>query len=503
MKHGMNPLLGVVAPLFAIVALSGSCSDVGVSRPHRSALAAGQQYLSKYNRLTDPGILVGNAVRTAVSTTVTLKQQSSVFVCSDGRVFPGPGSASKPRASLRLYIDGQPYGNETAIDWGMVAWSNTGQHCFNAIATEVLNAGNHVFEMRAAASTPNASKYTVSEASISVLVDGADYLQSGDYGSSPNCCQTYNYDVTSMISQFGCKLLGRQDTYGLLPFQAMIDIPFAIKKEETVYFMASGISDHSLCAGDAMWCIAIDNTLPASPNNAFSTYHRAQYTVNDLFVGAELEAPMYCQGRMIPGETAWPGGSGTVSLVSSEFPYCFSSGSPCQTNQNPIQYTVNPTTTLVVLKGEMVVHGSANTLLQTDPIQGNEYVCINGTSSPTTFCFPMGTEVDVAQGILEVPQDHSGVVFFSAKVRCQAGSTNDKGSVFIWLEIDGVRVGGTGVQQLALGSDSQRTLTISYLAAENNALTAGSHIVKLRSKCSGQFKHLLLHNDGSMLVWFD
>ncbi len=106
-------------------------------------------------------------------------------------------------------------------------------------------------------------------------------------------------------------------------------------------------------------------------------------------------------------------------------------------------------------------------------------------------------------------------MFLTAKARAQADSSDGPGQVMLQLEIDGQMVGSMGVQQLggnegSLGTSvSQRTLCASYLAARNDRLDPGEHIVRLLAQVVpfdpdpiNQFRHLSFYNDRPLILWF-
>ena len=130
----------------------------------------------------------------------------------------------------------------------------------------------------------------------------------------------------------------------------------------------------------------------------------------------------------------------------------------------------------------------------------SDYIVVGGSRTPQT---PLRQARLLASGQLDLPPGHDGVVFFSAKARVQGDTSDPGGNVFLWLEIDGRRRGFMGVQQLKSPSSvSQRTVGVSYLAAGGQRLQPGTHSVKLFGRADGDFKHLSVHNDCSVL-YFD
>ena len=73
----------------------------------------------------------------------------------------------------------------------------------------------------------------------------------------------------------------------------------------------------------------------------------------------------------------------------------------------------------------------------------------------------------------------------------------------LWLTIDGVRRGSTGVQELVAPSTiSQRTISASYLTADEHRLKPGWHTVQVIGHVRGSFFTVGLSRD-LPLVWFD
>jgi hypothetical protein len=108
----------------------------------------------------------------------------------------------------------------------------------------------------------------------------------------------------------------------------------------------------------------------------------------------------------------------------------------------------------------------------------------------------------VAEGVVDVPAGAPGVVMFDAKSRVQADGADAGGTVSMWLTVDGVREGSTGMQQLSEPSSvSERTIAASYLAAGSERLAPGRHVVRLYARADGSFIHVSLVRD-LPLVWF-
>jgi hypothetical protein len=159
--------------------------------------------------------------------------------------------------------------------------------------------------------------------------------------------------------------------------------------------------------------------------------------------------------------------------------------------ENPVQYKVGATSTLVVLYGNQKVSGSsAQSVIKNDC---NQFIQVGANNT-----------VAVAQSIVNIPSGHNGVVMFEAKIReCGSMSDSASGLVLLWIEIDGVPAGSVGIQQLATnGAGSQRTLCASYLSAGANALSVGNHTVTVYAQTQGNFSQMSVSND-CPLIWFD
>lgn len=71
------------------------------------------------------------------------------------------------------------------------------------------------------------------------------------------------------------------------------------------------------------------------------------------------------------------------------------------------------------------------------------------------------------------------------------------------ISVDGVPQGSVGVQQIVLGSsNSQRTLSASYLAQGVHRLSPGPHTIQVWVQASGSFVHVVAFRD-LPLLYFD
>jgi hypothetical protein len=155
---------------------------------------------------------------------------------------------------------------------------------------------------------------------------------------------------------------------------------------------------------------------------------------------------------------------------------------------------------LLTLSGNLIVSGS----YATDDVVDRrlDYFPI-GTSKGWPRTPPVGTDVKIAEAGFDVPAGHTGVVMFMTKSRVQGDASDPGGTVHLWLELDGMQVGFSAVQQLAMPfSVSQRTLTASYLATGGHALAPGPHTIRAFARVDGDFIHLVVPRD-LPLIWFD
>lgn len=76
--------------------------------------------------------------------------------------------------------------------------------------------------------------------------------------------------------------------------------------------------------------------------------------------------------------------------------------------------------------------------------------------------------------------------------------------MYLYIKINGERVGSLGVQELGNSPNtvSTRTLSASYLSAASGALAPGCHTVETVGLAQGDFRHLMMDAD-LPLLWFD
>lgn len=385
---------------------------------------------------------------TILSKTISLPKGGKVFLQSDGRLYPNVN----PCAQMRIYVDGNAVGNASVIDWQNASFAV--QHSFNCIAELTLSAGTHIFSLLA---IPVAGSFTVGEGSnLSIMTNITVGLQSASLENDTDTLGFTTYGISSPIPVPHSPLI-----------RCQVNNPFGI-----IIALASGRGYYTESGGDMMLGIFKDGK--SLPN------YQGMWTVNDSFSGCERQAPMYTHVYMKAT------GSYDISLDASEIPW------PSRLGENPARYKIGSNTSLIVLNGLMKVSGCSPRSLMSNEC-GDWYNIGNGD----------GTPVVIASASVDIPDGHDGVVMFEAKTRFQGDRADKGGNCFLWITIDGVTVGSTGIQQLADGgAESQRTACASYLAAGAKALPTGTHEVIVYAKAVGSFLHLCTSKDVP-LIWFD
>lgn len=406
---------------------------------------------------------VSGAPQTVLTRTVNASKPGWLYVQSDGRLFP----AGPALVSAAIFVNGEKISNDSVQDWK--GSTNPQQRSYNIIGAKYVPAGTHTISL--VALTTNGAAYFGSQSNLSVMLDAADNIQ--------------NIALPSDTAQFNFNTVGVLES-SPLPVAARSQVLNAniTSTGQPIVAFASGRSYVYGGYGDPMWGIFVNGQ---EPNISTMTW-----TINDMWKGAELQAPMFSQGLF-----ELPSGNHSISLQASESPY--NNGLT-----NNVKYKIGSNTRLITLTGGMNVVGkglNSNTS-HYGPYKRYAYVCI-GTSFNVAGCPAAGTEVVLGEGIIDIPANHNGVVLLAAKSRVQGDSTDFGGTVELYIKIDGVRVGSWGVQQLAYpDSVSTRTITASYLAAGADALAPGAHLVEVIGRAVGSFQHLSMNADLPVL-WFD
>ena len=444
---------------YGLVLFLASCVVLVASQPAQPMRAAGPQLRSRYVSLAQDAT-VGTHT-TVLTTTIRLARRDTVFVEATGTVAPGaPASAGHIVATL----DGKPVTSTSTIDWRESI--DPVRHTFDIVGATWAPSGSHTVDLVA---EPVSGSLAVSASSnLSVFVHPARTVVVRALGKAAGPFAFRSYGTSG------------PDT----PHTALLRAPVDGRLKTVALGSVSAI--RAAHDGDAMIGIYRNGVHPGPAASLWS--------VNDICSCAETEGPLFSQ--------AFFGASRAkrriVSLDASEFPWSTAQG------ENPASYSVAPGARLVVLDG-LHLAGRAHALassLSGESGTAWEYSCL-ASDVGWPGCAPVGTDVVVAQGVLHVPPGSSGVVMFAAKSRVQADEADSGGTVSVWLTIDGVREGATGIQELRSPSSvSERTIATSYLAAGSARLQPGPHLVRLYARADGSFIHVSLVRD-LPLVWFD
>ncbi|MGH9622734.1 MAG: hypothetical protein ACRD4G_00150 [Bryobacteraceae bacterium] len=388
-----------------------------------------------------------------------VSQAEWVLVRATGRYYPNGGTF----IAVYITIDGNKVSNDAVTDWR--GSTDPTQHSYDVIGVAYLTPGSHLILVEADA--PYGYVNIGAGSNFSIMTQPASSINQYIINSD-----------TGIISE---NVTGIQEGTPL-PVTSIANAT-TTTGGEPIIALASGRSYYAGTPpnnyGDAMWNLSIDGV--GEHNNSSS------WSDNDMFTGAELQAPMYNQGffNTSPGQHK-------VSLDATAEPY----GS----TPDNVWYRVGAGSRLILLNGGMTVAGKVTPDTQVN--HRFDYRCI-GSSQGWPGCPSTGTDVVLDDVTISIPQGHNGVVMFSGMTRVQGDTSDGGGNVSIWITIDGVPVSSHGVQQLDYpNGDSTRTICTSYLAAGSNALSPGNHDVQLHAEASGGFIHLSVTQD-LPLIWFD
>lgn len=404
-----------------------------------------------------------------LSSTISLTSASWVFVQSDGRYFPSGGAL----ANAYIDVDGEVISNDSVIDWRGVPKPQ--QHSFNVVGAKYLQPGTYTFTLRG--STVGAAANFGAGTNLSVVTNAATTVTNTALSADT---PQLSFDTSNTPEGTAIPAVGR----------STLATASASNDSGPVVAFASGRSFVFGDYGDAMYGIFLNGNEPNIDSMTWS--------INDLFTGAELQAPMFSQAMFLS-----PPSQSTVQFIASESPYY----QPVAATTNNVKYKVGGNSRLVTLSGGMTVFGKGLTPNYPYSSQGQNsryaYVCV-GTNGYNSSCPPSGGEVVIGQGSVCIPSGHNGIVLFSAKTRVQGDADDSGGTILLKIKIDGNPVGAIGVQDLASAPDaaSTRTISASYLSAGGAALTVGCHSAQVVGQVFGSFRNLAMNAD-MPLMWFD
>jgi hypothetical protein len=455
----------------AIVAVGVVLASSDSSDPPAPVSPSAKQRTKQQTRSRYLSLSQGREVRartTLLRSRLVLRRRDSVFVQSDGTYAPLGRDAA---ASVFVEIDGRRVSNESMIDWRVSKVPL--RHSFNAVGAAQLSKGTHRVKLVA---RPIAGAFAVSQSSnLSILVHPAERVS-----------------VTRLLRRagpFDFVTSGRGGRGDRLPHKALASV-LADTRPPTVALAAASAQRVGGQNGDAMLGIYRDHQ---HANNNSSVW-----TVNDLCICAELQAPFYTQALLRDGKRR-----SLVSLEATEYPW---DQPGANDGEDTAEYIVQPSATLVVLGGGMRVVGKGEPdRWGVRKLAGTawDWSCVGRGADTPRYCPNAGSAVRIASETFEVPRGHSGVVMFAAKSRVQAGRNDAGGTTKLWLVLDGLQRGSVGVQALAAPSTiSQRTISTGYLAAGRRRLRPGKHTIEVFGRVQGSFASVSLSRD-LPLIWFD
>jgi len=369
-----------------------------------------------------------------LTTTVVLARPDWIFVETDGSYAPsGPAAA----ADVYIAVDGMKVTNDSALDWrGSLA---PREHSFNAVGALRLPRGAHAVTLVATPVAVSADSFAVrAGANLSVLVHPA--------------ARVIESSLQKVSTNFDFHTRAINNNAPALPHVPLLAATTGRAHKVIALGSASDLPGSPDSAGDAMLGLYLDGRYPGSD--------RTTWSVNDHWVGAELAAPLFVQGRFALH------GAHSVSLDASEFPWNDEQG------ENPARYRIDSGARLVSLLGGMSVIGSALTVRPWTNASPWNFIGV-GTSVALPGVPNVGTDVLLAQSEFVVPKRDSGVVMFTAKSRVQGDTADEGGRVSLWLTLDGRRVGSTGSQLLGPQpfAISERSICASYMSAGRLSLS--------------------------------
>jgi hypothetical protein len=405
-----------------------------------------------------------------LSTLVEVDHPGWAYLHADGGLAP----LGETIANAYIAVDGRRVSNDSVVDWRGSRAPN--RRAFNAIAAVRLPAGRSRVTLRARVAGGSAA--ITAGSSLSVLTHAAEHAATDSLATHSPWL-----DFDTRYVPEGRALPAARG------WQAVASVP-AGNSGGPVVAMASGRAFISEQPGDAMWGIFLNGREPP--------LHATTWSINDLFVGAEVQAPMFAQA-LFPSP---PRGS-TVQLVASESPYY----TPRMGSTNAVRYRVGSSTGLVALSGGMQVVGRGYSPTHDYVSRGRHrryaYVCIGTNGFRPEKCPPMRTEVVLARGRACVPAGHDGEVLFASRTRIQGDDNDDGGTVTLSLRVGGREV-ARNVQTLGPKPHtvSTRTIGTSWLSAGEERLVPGCHVVEAVGHADGDFRNISLNAD-LPLIWFD
>jgi hypothetical protein len=457
----------------------------------------------------------------------------TLFVEADGSFFPGDVGPSGRAAIAKVFIElvnadtgvTETVSNEALIDWSQS--NHPVQHSFNVLGAPTKKPGTYSVRLMAVPLQDAFQSFSAlkvsGDTSLAVMAPRAKTVEHPLQADSPTDAPDFNFGAHYLPDNFSSPITLPDDIVehrALLSHDLDLTVdarPWTVLASGTSYLPTNN-GNANRPIGDAMWGLYVDGF---NCGNAVSTW-----TVNDLQENSEYFAPMFVQGFFdtIPCRTSTKfdygpprplptGNQHSITLDATKFPLHAS-----QPN-NRVQYRVTGGARMVVLSGVTPVQGSASKAQDINSAV-ESMVADNLLVVPV---IPIGRDLELAvtnpAKPIHIPLDHNGVVFFTAKTRMMGFTSDEAGQFSLWIEICELDAAGAPVDchrtsphaiQKTVGSDSQRTLSASYLATGEDRLTPGKNYratAKGRAEPFPGYETLAYKNAVMLidvpLIWFD
>jgi hypothetical protein len=412
-----------------------------------------------FEQISSDMVISGTSDHVVLQKTVTVTEMSKLLIISDGRFDPING----PTGFVRIKINNDDQYSSYAIhDWSTGTTGLSGQHSFNVIAYREVPAGTYTVSLIASAHPTNTGDFRVgSLSSMSIMLDPSMKIVESSFRG-----ETSDIDIPTYAPPAVDVNEGDPDR----PFVEVLsnDITNTVSASSNVLSFVSGRAFLSCSGqGDALWGLWADNVCQDT--------NQASWGVNDLYSGAETQSNMYAHSIYSLSHLD----SLNIKFGASELAFgTDQAGSPSGSHENDVCYKAADANLFTILNNSISGGIGGNTT----SCSTYTFKCV-GTTIGQAGCPNANADVTLASKVITIPANHSGVLFFSAKTRIQAGSAEDDDMVVtLGIKIDGVRVGSVGVQQLYTPEiGSSRSLSASYLSTSgtnSNVLSAGQHTIE-------------------------